>query len=119
MRSFFSTCFFFLATYLQGTAQVPVRYTVSGYVHEQGSREALPGAAVRLNGRPLGTQTNTFGFYSITLPQVDSVTLTFSLIGYQPQVRTLPLRQNQVLGVELAAGELLNEVVVKIGRAHV
>ena len=112
MRTLFLIYIFSFATYLQVIAQVPVRYTVSGYVHERGSREALLGAAVRLNGRPLGTQTNTFGFYSITLPQADSVTLTFSLIGYQPQVRTLTLRGDQVLGVELAAGELLNEVVV-------
>nr|ARK11637.1 TonB-dependent receptor [Fibrella sp. ES10-3-2-2] len=91
---------------------MPVRYTVSGYVHEVGSREALLGASIRLNGRPVGTQTNTFGFYSITLPEADSVRLTFSLIGYESQVRVLALHQNQVLNVELAAGELLNEVVV-------
>ncbi|WP_375445985.1 TonB-dependent receptor domain-containing protein [uncultured Fibrella sp.] len=112
MRALFSTCIFCLTSVLQLFAQVPVRHTVSGYVHEVGSREALLGATIRLNGRPVGTQTNTFGFYSITLPEADSVTLTFSLIGYESQVRTLALRQDQVLGVELAAGELLNEVVV-------
>ncbi|RYF69094.1 MAG: TonB-dependent receptor, partial [Cytophagaceae bacterium] len=112
MRASFVTCIFFLASCLVMHAQVPVRYTVSGYVHEAGSREALLGATIRLNGRPVGTQTNTFGFYSITLPEADSVSLTFSLIGYQSQTRTLALHQNQELGVELAAGELLNEVVV-------
>ncbi|HEX9955936.1 MAG TPA: carboxypeptidase-like regulatory domain-containing protein, partial [Fibrella sp.] len=113
MRAVFLTCILCFAVCLLSVAQVPVRYTISGYVHEAGSREALLGATIRLNGRPLGTQTNTFGFYSITLPEADSVTLTFSLIGYESQVRTLGLHQNQVLGVELAAGEQLNEVIVR------
>ncbi len=106
----FTTCF---TACFVAVAQVPPRYTVSGYVHEAGSREALLGATIRLNGRPVGTQTNTFGFYSITLPEADSVNLTFSLVGYQPEVRTLALHQNQVLGVDLAPGEFLNEVVVR------
>ena len=93
-------------------AQVPVRHTISGYVRETGSREALLGATIRLPDRPVGTQTNTFGFYSITLPEADSVTLTFSLVGYQPQVRRLSLRQDQTLAVDLDAGTLLSEVVI-------
>ncbi|HEY0109959.1 MAG TPA: TonB-dependent receptor, partial [Fibrella sp.] len=113
MRAVFLTYILCFAVCLLSVAQVPVRYTISGYVHEAGSREALLGATIRLNGRPLGTQTNTFGFYSITLPEADTVTLTFSLIGYESQVRTLGLHQNQVLGVELAAGEQLNEVIVR------
>ncbi|MEZ0484877.1 TonB-dependent receptor [Fibrella aquatica] len=112
MRALLLLFTFILAVPSLLIAQSPVRYTVSGYVHEAGSREALLGATVQLNGRPVGTQTNTFGFYSITLPAADSVTLTFSLIGYQAQTRTFGLQQNQVVGVELAAGELLNEVVI-------
>ncbi|MEZ0540308.1 TonB-dependent receptor [Fibrella arboris] len=112
MRALFVTCTLYIVSFCLAIAQVPVRYTVSGYVHELGSREALLGATIRLNNRPVGTQTNTFGFYSLTLPEADSVTLVFSLIGYQPQRRTLALHQNQVIGVDLAPGELLNEVVV-------
>ena len=102
-------CCFVLAPSL---AQTTTRFTISGYVHESGSREALPGAFIRLANQPLGTQANNFGFYSLTLPQADSVTLIVSLVGYGPQTRTLPLRQNQILSVELVAGQQLNEVVV-------
>ena len=118
MRFSAACFFFFFACSSVLRAQVPVRYTISGYVREAGSREALLGATVRLADRFVGTQTNTFGFYSITLPEADSVTLLFSLIGYQPQVRTLPLRQNQTLAVDLTAGTLLSEVVVRSSRTE-
>jgi hypothetical protein len=90
--------------------------TISGYVREAGSREALLGTSVRVAGKSVGTQSNTFGFYSITLPAADSVSLVFSLVGYQPQTRTVSLRQSQTLNVELAAGTLLDEVVVNANR---
>ncbi|MBO0931404.1 TonB-dependent receptor [Fibrella aquatilis] len=117
MRPIFS----FLLGWLLGTAalaQAPKRFTISGYIREMGSREALLGAAVRLENRPLGTQTNTFGFYSITLPEADSVTLLVSLVGYQSQSRTVTLRQNLMLSVDLLPGNELEEVVVSEKRGQ-
>ena len=102
-------------------AQAPNRFTISGYIREAGTREALLGATIRLANRPIGAQTNTFGFYSITLPEADSVTLLFSLVGYGPQTRTLAFRQNQTLSIDLMPGQQLNEVVIseKRGQAPV
>ncbi len=95
------------------------RYTVSGYVREAGSRELLIGVNVYLPGAATGTTTNTYGFYSITLPAADSVTVVFSYVGYATQSRTVSLRKNVELNVELAAGQVLQEVVVEGTREKV
>ena len=57
----------FLALIVQ-TAFGQSKYTLSGYVREKGSGELLPGVNVYLPEQQLGTTTNNYGFYSITLP---------------------------------------------------
>lgn len=91
--------------------------TVSGYIRESGSQEALTGvnayvAPATPGARPLGTTSNTYGFYSLTLPITDSTTLTFSFVGYTTVLRNLSLRSNQTLNVSLLPGKTLSEVVV-------
>ena len=89
------------------------RFTVSGYIRESGSQEQLIGVNVYLPNTTTGTTSNTYGFYSITLPASDSVTLAFSFVGYGTEIRTVKLRSNLQLNVQLAAiGRELNEVVV-------
>lgn len=89
------------------------RFTVSGYIRESGSQEQLIGVNVYLPNTTTGTTSNTYGFYSITLPAADSVTLAFSFVGYGTEIRTVKLRSNLQLNVQLAAiGRELNEVVV-------
>lgn len=102
-------------------AQSPVRVTVSGYVREAGSQEALIGVNVYVSGqqtgdRRTGTTTNTYGFYSLTLPAADSVSLAFSMVGYEPLSRSVPLRRNQTVNVALMPGRTLSEVTVKSSR---
>jgi hypothetical protein len=107
------SCLFFLLF----TTLLPVfsqtRYTVSGYVREEGSRELLPGVNVYLAGGTTGTSTNQYGFYSLTLPEADSLTLTFSFVGYGAQTRTVVLRQDRELNVALRAGTVLEAVEVR------
>ncbi len=91
--------------------------TVSGYIREAGSQEALIGvnayvAASVPGARPIGTTSNTYGFYSLTLPTADSVTLRFSFVGFTTVVRTISLRNSQILNIDLASGRALSEVVV-------
>jgi outer membrane receptor for ferrienterochelin and colicin len=96
--------------------------TISGYVREAGSQEALIGVNVYRSGSDtggatVGTQTNTYGFYSITLPAQDSLQLIYSMVGYTTQQQTITARKSQVVSVLLSSGTLLREVVVKSGRA--
>jgi len=90
--------------------------TVSGYVREAGSREALIGVNIYLPGSAVGTTTNTYGFYSLTLPAQDSVRLAFSFVGYEPLTRVIGLRQNSSLDVQLTPGQALSEVSVVASR---
>ncbi|MFN4147419.1 MAG: TonB-dependent receptor [Runella sp.] len=88
------------------------RYTISGYVREAGSQELLIGVNVYLLNTTTGTSTNNYGFYSLTLPAADSVTLVFSFVGYGIETRTIALTKNQDLNVSLVPGRMLEEVVV-------
>ena len=107
MRLFLWACLLSLSTYAQQ------RYTISGYVRESGSQEQLIGVNVYLPGTVTGTTSNTYGFYSLTLPAADSVTLAFSFVGYGTEIRTVKLQKNLELNISLEAlGRQLNEVVV-------
>ncbi|MEJ7659651.1 MAG: carboxypeptidase-like regulatory domain-containing protein [Hymenobacter sp.] len=46
----------------------PAHVTISGYVRDQATGENLIGVAVVQTVTGLGTATNTYGFYSLTLP---------------------------------------------------
>jgi hypothetical protein len=89
-------------------------HTVSGYVREKGSRELLTGVNIYIPNTNTGTSSNTFGFYSLTLPASDSVTLAFSFVGYESVIKKLPFTKNQNLNIELdPIGRQLKEVVIK------
>ncbi|MDR6197655.1 TonB-dependent receptor [Siphonobacter sp. SORGH_AS_0500] len=87
--------------------------TISGYVREKGSQEALLGVSVLVEGTSLGTATNAYGFYSLTLPVQEHLSLRFSFVGYQTETRTIDLKNNTSLSLELTPGRMLHEVTVR------
>jgi len=89
------------------------RVVVSGTIKEAETGETLIGATVAVLEQNQGTATNEYGFYSITLPAKDSVTLVFSYVGFQTVVKKLFLTGNQQLNIELSSGVELEEVIVK------
>ena len=93
------------------------KYIVSGYVREKGSGELLPGVNVFHPESKAITTTNTYGFFSLRLPASDSLTLTFSYVGYQTQVKTIAFRANLELNMELQSSATLAEVVIVAGKA--
>ncbi|MEO6760530.1 MAG: TonB-dependent receptor [Saprospiraceae bacterium] len=104
-----AACLFSFSTlFSQNTS----RYTLSGYVSDAESGERLIGATVFAHPGAKGTVTNTYGFYSLTLPAADSLVLSISYVGYQAQRIPLSLRANRVLNVPLATSALLQEVEI-------
>ena len=89
------------------------RLTVSGTVTDADNGETLIGATVYVPELSTGTTTNEYGFYSVTLPPGDSVTLQFSYVGFQPASRRVSLSADLTLNIELSTGIQLEEVVVK------
>ncbi len=88
--------------------------TISGTLSDAESGETLIGASVIIRPNSIGTTTNEYGFYSITIPKVsDSLEIEFSYVGFQPQSRRILPNQTILLNIELSTGIQLQEVVVK------
>lgn len=87
------------------------KYTLSGYITDAETGEALIGANTYNFKSASGTVSNTYGFYSFTLP-ADSVYLTFSYIGYEPQTFALDLTKDVEMNVKLSSSVSLEVVEV-------
>ncbi len=87
------------------------KYTISGYVTDGISSETLIGTNIFEQNRWIGTSTNPFGFYSITLPEGDAA-LSFSYLGYATQICRFRLEKDTLLNIRLLTDNQLEEVVV-------
>jgi len=90
--------------------QAQNKFTISGYISEKGSNENLPGVTVYVPKLKVGTTSNNYGFYSITLPK-DSVEIIFSYVGFKAQKLNLYLDKSVSINIELGGVEL-QEVTV-------
>ncbi len=91
-------------------------FTISGFVREKGSQEQLIGVNVYVPTTNFGTASNTYGFYSLTIPAQDSLTLVYSFVGYERVVRKVVLNKNLEINITLASSNQLQEVVVSSKR---
>lgn len=94
---------------LQGAAQQ--KYTLSGYVRDSLSGETLIGATVLVSGQSKGVATNSYGFYSITLPGGE-YRVAASFAGYRAEDTSLQLTSDLQLNFGLGQRAMLDEVVV-------
>ncbi len=87
-------------------------YTISGFIREHGSGETLAGANILVNPN-YGTFSNTYGFYSITLPE-GKYQINISYIGYISKKQTFILNQDTRLDIDLkASSQQLPEVIIE------
>lgn len=95
------------------TSAFAQNFTVSGRVKDGTNGEDIIGAIIVVKENPTkGTSTNSYGFYSLTLPSGD-YTLVYQFLGFAVQEKKVSLKSNQTLNVELAAAEnTLGEVEV-------
>src|SRR5687768_18598923 len=82
-------------------AQSQEKFTSYGYVKEKGSKELMAEVPIYIPEIKNGTTTNPFGFYSITLPAMDSLTLLISYMGYSPAAKRFRLDKNILLDIDL------------------
>jgi hypothetical protein len=89
------------------------KFTVSGNVRDADDGEDLIGVSIAVvQAGNLGTATNSYGFYSISLPE-GRYTLKISYIGYAAQEIEVDLTADTKLNVALKADvQQLQEVVV-------
>lgn len=95
----------------------PSKFTISGYVTDHTSSETLIGTNIIESGCQQGTSTNSYGFYSITLPEGE-ITLHFSYLGYRTEVRSFRLCQDTLLNIGMKEANQLQEVVIVSDKAE-
>ena len=86
--------------------------TISGYVRDRASGEALIGATVQVAGTSVGVATNAYGFYALSLTP-GRYSLSIMYVGYKPLSITKDVAANETLQVELEENsEELDEIVI-------
>ncbi len=103
---------FFLSHLFHSSLFAQNKFTISGSVRDKKSGESMIGASIKVAELPnVGTATNAYGFYSITLKE-GAYTLLVSNTGYQTFADTIILTANVKRDVELLQGVQLDEVTV-------
>jgi len=86
--------------------------TYSGYVNDATNGEALIGATIYIKELQSGTVTNSYGFFSITLPK-GMYEITISYIGFKTLQKTIDLQNSMRDDLPLAEDlPVLKEIVV-------
>ncbi len=86
--------------------------TISGYVQDLESSENLIGANVfDANNMKYGTSTNSYGFYSLTLPK-GVHKLSFTYIGYGVWQQEVDIKKDTVINAYLSSDITIDEVIV-------
>lgn len=94
------------------TVTLSGKVSLSGYVRDAGTGEALIGANVAVRELGSGTVANTYGYYSLSLDP-GRYTLLFSYVGYVTETRSVNLESDLEMVVELAESlQNLEEVTV-------
>lgn len=91
--------FFFLCAF-QAFAQKNAKATLSGYIRDASSGEALLGATVIVKNTTTGAVANNFGFYSLTLDKGTYV-IECKYIGFNSQIDTIKLQSDISRNFEL------------------
>ncbi len=92
------------------------RFTISGEITDAETGEDLVAATVYIAGSSLGGMSNTYGFYSLTVP-VGKQVFVCSYIGYEEFREEIHLKKNKYLNIKLKPQSTrLEEVVVRAER---
>ena len=71
------------------------KHTISGYLKDKATGEVLIGVNIYIRDLHLGTTTNGYGFYSLTLP-ANPYQLIFSYVGYKDVQMNIDLEKDKV-----------------------
>jgi hypothetical protein len=91
------------------------KFTLSGTVSDSTKGEELINATIKVKGQNIGTQSNEYGFYSITLP-AGTYTFVFVTLGYDAKEATVDLTKNTQLNLKLVNS---NEKIKEFGEVNV
>ena len=87
-------------------------FTISGYVQDNSNNELIIGASVIVKELQIGTVTNNYGFFSLTLVEGD-YDLIFQSLGFEDQSLNFNLNRNISVNIFLNENiESLDEVIL-------
>ena len=102
------TVFLSLSTMLFGQ-----NITVSGHLYERGSLESLPGGLIYEPVSQTATTTNTYGFYTLTLPYREGMFLVYNSFGYINDTLWIRSAENLEYDARLSKITMLETVTIK------
>lgn len=86
--------------------------TISGYISDKATGERLTGATVYCPQIKKGTTCNTYGFYSLTIPQ-GRVNIVYRFVGFESFDLHFELSNDTLLNIQLETNNTINEIEVK------
>jgi hypothetical protein len=103
---------FLLFNQITSIAQHTKKFAISGEIKDAKNGEELIGASVSIPSLKVGTVTNAYGFYSLSVPP-GNYDVEFTYLGYKTIVKKIELTQNMRLSLELSEDKKqLKEVVI-------
>lgn len=100
------TLLFLLALSLSFSVAAQKKVTLSGYVKDLETGEGMIAATVLVKELSIGTTTNEYGFYSLSL-EPGTYTIEWSFIGFEAVTEKIDLTSDQTRNVEIGFGETM------------
>ncbi|MEZ0181807.1 carboxypeptidase-like regulatory domain-containing protein [Flavobacterium oncorhynchi] len=95
------------------------KFTLSGTIKDSKNNESLIGVNVYIPALKIGTTTNEYGFYSLTVPSGEHE-IEISYLGYQTIHKTIILDQNTKNNFSISeSGQELQEVIIKDNKGKI
>lgn len=89
------------------------KYTISGSVYDKKGNETLIGATIYFPDLNIGTTTNEYGFYSITISKGTHI-ISVSYLGFSDESKVIELNNKTSLDFYLSeSSQALDEVVIQ------
>ncbi|WP_140486553.1 TonB-dependent receptor [Flavobacterium sp. GSA192] len=110
--------FLFVLLLISMTAFAQQKFTLSGIITDAKNNETLIGVNLYFPDLKIGTTTNEYGFYSISVP-LGNQNLSISYLGYQSIEKSISLTKNTKMNWALTeSGEILNEVIISTNQGQ-
>lgn len=91
------------------------KVSLSGYMRDGATGESLIAGTIYVKGADVGAQTNTYGFYSLSVPP-GKYTVIYSYVGFNTLTMEMDLTKNTSYNAELSSGTTMKEVKIVGGR---
>ncbi len=86
--------------------------TIHGYIKDSKSKEILIGAAIYIEDLKIGTVTNKYGYYSLTVPK-GARNVAVSYVGYKTVNKEVNIQKDMFLNIKAAQNtETIDELVI-------